>query len=237
MFVTNESALEVVEHAYSRGAHGYVYKPCAQRDVLPVLEAIIRGARFVSAGLERMARGDSVTSHRHDVLFCSSDEVLVEGFSRFIARGLDEGNTVIAVMSDAHDRRVRGSLQAAAVDVALAIRRRRYIPVNATELFMTSIVNGRPDPARFFDAVGEVVLHAEGHAAGRQARIAVCGEGTSIFWTQGHVEEAIYLEHVWDEIAKSRPTDLLCAFPRAAREQSVHAVRRLCAEHTAVEIS
>ena len=67
MFVTNESSLEVVEQAFRRGAHGYVYKPRVQRDVLPVLEAIIRGGRFVSGGLERIAQGDSLASHRHDV--------------------------------------------------------------------------------------------------------------------------------------------------------------------------
>jgi DNA-binding NarL/FixJ family response regulator len=59
MFVTNESSLEVVEQAFRSGAHGYVYKPRVQRDVLPVLEAIIRGGRFVSGGLERIAQGDS----------------------------------------------------------------------------------------------------------------------------------------------------------------------------------
>ena len=70
MFVTNESSLEVVEEAFRRGAHGYVYKPRVQRDVLPVLDAIIRGRRFVSGGLERIAQGDGLASHRHEVVFC-----------------------------------------------------------------------------------------------------------------------------------------------------------------------
>src|SRR4029077_20085035 len=58
MFVTNESSLEVVEQAFGRGAHGYEYKPRDLRDVLPVLDTIIRGGRFVSGGLERIAHGD-----------------------------------------------------------------------------------------------------------------------------------------------------------------------------------
>ena len=114
MFVTNESSLEVVEQAFRRGAHGYVYKPRVQRDVLPVLEAIIRGGRFVSGGLERIAQGDSLASHRHDVVFCSSDAVLVGAFSRFIAGELREGNAVIAVVTAAHERSLQSSLQASA---------------------------------------------------------------------------------------------------------------------------
>ena len=44
MFVTNESSLEVVEQAFRRGAHGYVYKPRVQRDVLSVLERSFEAA-------------------------------------------------------------------------------------------------------------------------------------------------------------------------------------------------
>jgi len=52
MFVTNESSPEVVEFAFTRGACGYVFKPRAERDILPVFDAIIRGGQFVSGSLE-----------------------------------------------------------------------------------------------------------------------------------------------------------------------------------------
>ena len=77
MFLTIESSLEVVEQAFSVGAHGYVYKPRALRDVVPVLDAIIRGGRFVSGGLARIAQGDSLASHRHHLLFSSDGTVVV----------------------------------------------------------------------------------------------------------------------------------------------------------------
>ena len=237
IFVTNESSLEVVEQAFRRGAHGYVYKPRVQRDVLPVLEAIIRGGRFVSGGLERIAQGDSLASHRHDVVFCSSDAVLVGAFSRFIAGELREGNAVVAVVTAAHERSLQSSLEASHVDVALAIRQQRYLPVNVSELLAKATVNGCLDPLRYLDAAGDLLTDVTRRATDQHARVAACGEGTAIFWTQGHVEAAIQLEHLWDEIAMSRQMDILCAYPQAARDESVSAVRRLCAEHTAVEIS
>jgi hypothetical protein len=40
-------------------------------------------------------------------------------------------------------------------------------------------------------------------------------------WAHGHVEAAIQLEHLWDEIAKSRQMDILCAYPLTARDGSV----------------
>ena len=237
MFVTNESSLEVVEQAFRRGAHGYVYKPRVQRDVLPVLDAIIRGGRFVSGGLERIAQGDSLASHRHDVVFCSSDAVLIGAFSRFIAGELREGSAVVAVVTAAHERRLQSSLEASHVDVAMAIRQQRYFPVNVSELLAKATVNGCLDPLRYLDAAGDLLTDVTRRATDQHARVATCGEGTSICWTHGHVEAAIQLEHLWDEIAMSRQMDILCAYPLAVRDESVPAVRRLCAEHTAVEIS
>jgi DNA-binding NarL/FixJ family response regulator len=237
MFVSNESSLEVVDQAFSRGAHGYVYKPRALRDVLPVLDTIIRGGQFVSGGLERVAQGDSLASHRHHVVFCSSDAVLVGAFSRFIAVELREGNAVVAVVTGAHEQSLQSSLEASRVDVALAIREQRYLPVNVNELLAKAMVNGCPDPLRYLDAAGDLLADVTRRATDRHARLAACGEGTSMFWTHGHVDAAIQLERLWDEIAKSRQMDILCAFPLTARDESVRAVRSLCAEHTAVEIS
>jgi DNA-binding response OmpR family regulator len=237
MFVSNESSLEVVDDAFSRGAHGYVYKPRALRDVLPVLDAIVRGGRFVSGGLERIAHGDSLASHRHGLLFYSSDAVLVAAFNRFIAGELREGNAVVALVTGAHEQTLQSSLEASRVDVALAIREQRYLPVNVNELLAKAMVNGCPDPLRYLDAAGDLLADVTRHATDRHARVAACGEGTSMFWTHGHVDAAIQLEHLWDEIAKSRQLDILCAFPLTTRDGSVPAVRRLCAEHTAVEIS
>jgi hypothetical protein len=40
-----------------------------------------------------------------------------------------------------------------------------------------------------------------------------------------------------DDIAKNRHMDMLCAYPLAVHGESVPAARKLCAEHTTVEIS
>jgi CheY-like chemotaxis protein len=235
MLVTIESSFEVVEQALSRGVHGYVYKPRALRDVLPVLDAIVRGGRFVGGGLERIARGDSLASHRHHVLFYSTDAVLVEAFSRFVAGALSEGTTVIVLATDAHDEGLRRSLQASQVDLALAIRQKRYLSPNISDFLAQVMVNGWPDRTRVLDASDDLMTEIA-RTAGPHAKVAACGECSPTVWAHGHVDAAIQLEHLWDEIAESRQMDILCAYPLTTREQSERAVRRLCAEHTAVEI-
>ena len=51
LFVTQESSAEIVHHALSTGAHGYVLKARAVLDLLPAVEAVLEGHQFVSSGL------------------------------------------------------------------------------------------------------------------------------------------------------------------------------------------
>jgi len=237
IFVTVESSFEIVEQALSSGAHGYVYKARAHRDLLPVLDAIVRGGRFVCGGLERIARGDSLANHRHHVLFCSSDAVFTDGCSRFVAGFLNTGNAVIVAATEAHDRSLRHRLQEAQVDIGLAMRQERYVLLNIDEALARTMVNGRPDPTGFQNATEDMVSEAAQRATSQHPEVAACGECSATLWAQGQVEAAIQLEHLWDELSKSRQMDILCAYPLAAREESAPAVRSLCAEHTASEIT
>jgi DNA-binding NarL/FixJ family response regulator len=51
IFVTQESAPEVVQEALRLGARGYVRKTSAGIDLLAALEAVLEGRQFVSSGL------------------------------------------------------------------------------------------------------------------------------------------------------------------------------------------
>jgi hypothetical protein len=237
MFVTIESSLEIVARAFSTGAHGYVYKPRAHRDVLPVLDAIMGGAQFVSGGLARIAQGDSLACHQHHVVFYSSDDVLVQAFTRFIGGALDGGKAVIVLLNEAHEESVRRSLRASHVDVDRAIRQKRYVPMSINDLLAQVMVNGRVDPIRFQNAAENLLADVERQAMNHDAGIAACGECAPTLWADGNVEAAMQLEHLWDEIGKSRQIDILCGYPMIARDEEVKTVRSLCAEHTAVEIS
>ena len=51
LFVSQNNDADVVTAALSNGAKGYVRKQNAQTDLLPAVEAVLRGDRFVSRGL------------------------------------------------------------------------------------------------------------------------------------------------------------------------------------------
>ena len=61
LFVSDNSSPDIAEEALSTGAGGYVVKSNAATELLPAIEAVLRGKRFVSAGL---AAHNFVTSNR-----------------------------------------------------------------------------------------------------------------------------------------------------------------------------
>jgi DNA-binding NarL/FixJ family response regulator len=52
IFLTQESSAEVVEEALSLGAWGYVLKPYAGSELVAAIDAVSKGQRFLSRGLE-----------------------------------------------------------------------------------------------------------------------------------------------------------------------------------------
>jgi DNA-binding NarL/FixJ family response regulator len=55
IFLTQESSTDVVHEAFDIGAWGYVIKVQAGQELLMALEAVIRGKKFVSSGLDGQA--------------------------------------------------------------------------------------------------------------------------------------------------------------------------------------
>ncbi len=52
LFLSQESSPEVVQETLGMGALGYVYKLRAGTDLLPAIDAVLEGMRFVSRGLK-----------------------------------------------------------------------------------------------------------------------------------------------------------------------------------------
>jgi len=63
LFLTQDTSHDVVYAALRAGAHGYVVKSHAARDLLPALDALLLGDLFVSASIADPPFGDDPISH------------------------------------------------------------------------------------------------------------------------------------------------------------------------------
>jgi hypothetical protein len=224
LFLSLDSSPEVVQEALGRGALGYVHKPRVHSDLLPAIEAVLGGQRFVSRSLEFSQVADAQAPHHHDILFCSDDNALLDGLTRFIANALNAGNAAIVWATESHRESLLQRLRAQGVDVETAIQRGTYVLSDAAE---------KPHLVRMLVAI-RGLSEAAFKAGKKLPRVAVCGERAGRFWAEGRADEAIRLEQLLNDLAKHHDVDTLCAYPRAQGQEDNPALKNICAEHSAV---
>jgi MEDS: MEthanogen/methylotroph, DcmR Sensory domain len=168
-------------------------------------------------------RGASTTRgvpRRHEILFCSDDAAIIDGFTRFIADALRAADAAIALVTESHRPRLLQELRTQSVDIDGAIERGTYRSFDA---------DVAPDPVRFLEAINGV--RAAAKAGKAHPRVAFCGERAGRLWAAGRTAEAVQLEHLCSELAHD--VDILCAYPVPYTNDD-QSLTRICAEHTAV---
>jgi len=157
IFLSQDNSLDVVRVALSTGAHGYVYKARAQSDLLPAIDAALRGKQFVSSMLKGYKFTDTAGAkapYRHEVQFYSDDTFLLDRLVRFITSALNTGDVAIVVATESHRDRLAQRLKSEGLDIDVAIKEGRYIPVDAVATLPLFMVNNIPDSVRFLEIMG-----------------------------------------------------------------------------------
>ena len=221
LFMSQESSPDIVREALSLGADGYVQKLSAGTDLLPAIDAVLSGQRFVSSSLALTERAEAPAPHRHEILFCSDDEAVVDGLARFIAAALNAGDAAIVVVTESHRTRLLQELRAQGVDIDGAIARGTYLSFDA---------DVARDRVRFLEAINGV-REAAAKAGNAHPRVALCGERAGRLWAEGRTAEALQLEQLCSELTQD--VDMLCTYPVPYTKDD-EALTRICAEHTTV---
>ncbi len=223
LFMSQESAPDIIREALSLGATGYVHKASAGADLLPAIDAALAGRRFVSRGLAFSEPAGAPAPRRHEILFCQDDAGIVAGLARFVADALNAGDAAIALLTEPHRARFLQELRRLEVDVDGAVSRGTWLS------FAAEVA---PKPARILEAIGSVRTAAVKAGKG-EPRVTMCGERAGLLWVAGRTAEAIELEQLCDQLAPD--VDLLCAYPVPYTEHDP-ALARICGVHTTVSV-
>jgi CheY-like chemotaxis protein len=239
IFLSQDNSLDVVQEAFSTGALAYVHKARAGSDLLPAVEAVLRGERFASStikGYKLTEAPEAKTTHRHEVQFYSDDTVLLDRLVRFVATTLKTGNVAIVVATESHRDRLVQRLKTQDLDVDAAIKEGRYIPIDAVGTLPIFMVNEMPDSARFFEVVGGLIRAASKVGKTEHPRVAVFGEWVSLLAAEGNTEAAIRLEQLGNQLTMTYEVDILCGYALTSfhGEEDEHVFQEICAEHSAV---
>jgi DNA-binding NarL/FixJ family response regulator len=232
VFVSLESSFEVVEAALRAGALSYIHKLRVTKDLFPGIEAVIRGAYFVSSVLKEKASkyDNGGLPVRHEVQFYSDDEIVLKSLTDFIAAQLKDGKTTIVVATEPHRDGVFERLNDRGVDVDQAIATGVIIPLDAVETLGKFMDEEMPAPGLFFDVMGELIETA----TRKTPRVAACGEIAPQLAAVGKAIQAIRIEQLWDLIAHRFGLDTLCAYSLAHVAKDSELFRDISAEHSVI---
>lgn len=169
---------------------------------------------------------------RHVVQFYERDDELAGSVADDFGQALRAGSAVIVIATAAHRAAFEGQLEAEGVDVSAARARGSFIALDAAETMSRFLIGDWPDPGGFGQVMGGLIQQAA--AAG--APVRVYGEMVALLWEAGHVNAAIELEGLWNELGQRLPFSLWCGYRArtVALDRYSDALAEVCSLHSAV---
>jgi PAS domain S-box-containing protein len=183
-----------------------------------------------------LAHTPSHTQDGHVVQLYANDGFLIDVLSRFIGGALAAGDAAVVIATKSHRTELERRLSANGVDTGKAAIQGRYVVLDATDTLPKVMAQGLVDDTHFREIVGEALAKAENSVARKQGRVAVFGELVALLWAEGKSLEAIRIEQLWNDLAKSHSFCLLCAYPIAGcnHERHIEPFLEMCGEHSRV---
>lgn len=159
----------------------------------------------------------------HTVQLYSDLGFLTSAVSHFAGTGLSRGEAVFFVATPEHGTAFVRRLAANGFDVQEARKRGQLTILDAAETLSKFMVNGVPDGKRFTPLIGGIIDRARA----RYPRVRAYGEMVNLLWQQGKLSPALQLEELWNELGRTRPFALHCAYAMDNFDRATHC----CALH------
>ena len=257
LFVSGDQAPEIVEQAFSTGASGYLVKSDAGRQLLTAVRTVLAGENYLSSSLaglqvnhnarhlsapgelskpkQAKAPPQEEFAGRHEAVFYSEDQQLLDHGSRFIASALTAGHGAVVALTRVHREGLDRNLEAAGVNVAAALKQGRYVAMDAAETLSSCMTNGLFDSTLFLRSFENLILAMSSASQGKHTRVAIFGETADLLWKQGNAEAAIQAEKIGNQLSRTHGVDIVCTYSKGVQDTMKEDVlQRICSEHSAV---
>lgn len=242
LFLSEEDSPEVAEAALEAGGAGYVVKSDAGRELLPAVKALSKGKRYIGARLagqvffaapeDNPSEGQSF----HELQIYSIDECFLDGFASFIAGGLNAGNAVVVLATEAHRQGLVQKLQTQGFDLDALIKGGSYISIDVWQTLSSFMFDDQPDPDQLGSMVSSLIEKVSKAPNGATRRVIACGECAPFLWTQGKLEAALRVEELWDAASHKYGLCTLCGYVSGnfQGQEDQRIFQRICSLHSPV---
>jgi anti-sigma regulatory factor (Ser/Thr protein kinase) len=169
--------------------------------------------------------------HDHVVGFYEQDEQLISAIASFFAPALDTDGAAIVIATPARRAPLEAALAAGGFDVADLVRTGRLQLLDAAETLAAFMRGDKPDPVAFASVIGTALDGLTGTGP-----VHAFGEMVALLWDDGHVNAAIELESLWNDLAEHRTFSLYCAYSMSSLDSAgdLAAAKHVCDRHSNV---
>jgi hypothetical protein len=165
----------------------------------------------------------------HVLQVYENDQDFTEALSGFVGGGINAGDCVIVIATDQHLQHLEKRLKNHGVYTKGLIAEDRFIPLNASEVLSTFMVNGWPDEGLFRKTVSALLQRAYKN----KRRVRAFGEMVAILWAEGNSGATVQLEHLWNKFCAEEKFCLFCAYPKSGFTQDMNdSLNHICCSHS-----
>jgi DNA-binding NarL/FixJ family response regulator len=214
LFLSEFRSSSFAGEALHLGAMGYIVKSDAARELLPGIETVLDGGQYISSSLGGQEINDSPKARvrDHEAGFYSEDRYLLDHAVRFIGTSLQAGNSAVVAVTERHRILLAKMLTGEGIEVDAAIRKGKYVALDAEAATSSVMVDGQLDPGRFADAFGGILSQASETSDGNGPRVSLFGECVHLLCAQGNAEAAVQMEKQANRLFDKFDLSILCAY-------------------------
>lgn len=168
---------------------------------------------------------------QHVAQVYESDAALLDHLTAFFTAGLRNGESVIVIATPEHVRELHLRLSNANIDVEDAILNDLLITVDAETALARFMIRQWPVEELFYELIQSLL----DRAAARNRKVRAFGEMVALLWARGDTAATVHLEFLWEELRKTYPLSLYCAYPKAGFTKApAQSIREIRAVHSQV---
>ena len=227
--MTSHAYDDYVEQAFQAGVWGFVRKMRLATDLVRALDHVHDGRLF----LPSLGTLPTVAGSAHAVQFHSYDGHFIQGVSDLANRALQRGHVVAVVATPAVRVGVAERLQQYGWHAGELGEYGRYHAMDAAASLAGVMRDGHPDPQRLSEGVAALERMRVEAADTLDPRLTLIGEIAVPLLLDGHVQDALEIERVWNGLTRALPWLGVCCYPMASFDdlKAPRPFHDVCAEH------
>lgn len=167
----------------------------------------------------------------HVVQIYENDEIFIDVLAGYVGGGINAGDAIIIIATEAHINALETRLRSFAIDVNSLVSNEQYFPLDAQETLDKFMVNDWPDEELFMKLITNLLRKAK--KTNRNVR--AFGEMVALLWAQGHNGATVQLEHLWNRLSEMESFCLFCAYPRSGFTDDINvSIKGICGAHSKI---